>query len=70
MSNRNSDGLQDLGLWRTFLAAHRSGSVSAAARTLGLAQSSVTTQLQALEESVGEPLFVRHARGILSLIHI
>lgn len=64
MSNRNSDGLQDLGLWRTFLAAHRSGSVSAAARTLGLAQSSVTTQLQALEESVGEPLFVRHARGI------
>ena len=56
--------MQDLGLWRTFLAAHRSGSVSAAARTLGLAQSSVTTQLQALETSVGEPLFVRHARGI------
>lgn len=64
MSNRNTDGLQDLGLWRTFLAAFRSGSVSAAARTLGLAQSSVTTQLQALEASVGEPLFVRHARGI------
>lgn len=56
--------MQDLGLWRTFLAAHRSGSVSAAARTVGLAQSSVTTQLQALETSVGEPLFVRHARGI------
>lgn len=56
--------MQDLGLWRTFLAAHRSGSVSAAARVLGLAQSSVTTQLQALEASVGEPLFVRHARGI------
>nr|WP_201470904.1 LysR family transcriptional regulator [Microbacterium hydrocarbonoxydans] len=64
MSNRNADGLQDLGLWRTFLVAHRSGSVSAAARALGLAQSSVTTQLQALEVSVGEPLFVRHARGI------
>ncbi|WP_341955530.1 LysR family transcriptional regulator [Microbacterium sp. LWH13-1.2] len=64
MSNRVADGLQDLGLWRTFLAAHRSGSVSAAARVLGLAQSSVTTQLQALEASVGEPLFVRHARGI------
>lgn len=56
--------MQDLGLWRTFLAAHRSGSVSAAARALGLAQSSVTSQLQALETSVGEPLFVRHARGI------
>lgn len=64
MSDRNVDGLRDIGLWRTFLAAHRSGSVSAAARTLGLAQSSVTTQLQALEASVGEPLFMRHARGI------
>lgn len=57
--------MRDLALWRTFLAAHRSGSVSAAARTLGVAQSSVTTQLQALERSIGEPLFVRHARGIL-----
>ncbi|MEA1263245.1 MULTISPECIES: LysR family transcriptional regulator [unclassified Microbacterium] len=65
MSDRNGDGLRDLALWRTFLAAHRSGSVSAAARTLGVAQSSVTTQLQALERSIGEPLFVRHARGIL-----
>lgn len=65
MSDRNSDGLRDLALWRTFLAAHRSGSASAAARTLGIAQSSVTTQLQALERSMGEPLFVRHARGIL-----
>lgn len=64
MSNRYTDGLQDLGLWRTFLAAYRSDSVSAAARALGLAQSSVTTQLQSLEASIGEPLFVRHARGI------
>ncbi|MBO0979664.1 LysR family transcriptional regulator [Microbacterium sp. SD291] len=64
MSDRNADGLRDLALWRTFLAAHRSGSVSAAARMLGLAQSSVTTQLQALERTTGEPLFVRHARGI------
>lgn len=64
MSDRNSDGLEDVGLWRTFLAAHRSGSVSAAARMLGLAQSSVTAQLQALERRLGEPLFERHARGI------
>lgn len=56
--------MQDLGLWRTFLAAYRSGSVSGAARVLGLAQSSVTTQLQALEATLGEPLFARHARGI------
>ncbi|PQZ49948.1 MULTISPECIES: LysR family transcriptional regulator [unclassified Microbacterium] len=65
MNDRNSDGLRDLALWRTFLAAQRSGSVSAAARMLGIAQSSVTTQLQALERSMGEPLFIRHARGIV-----
>lgn len=64
MSDRNSDGLRDLPLWRAFLAAYRSGSVSAAARMLGLAQSSVTAQLQALEHRMGEPLFERHARGI------
>ncbi|WP_223622580.1 LysR family transcriptional regulator [Microbacterium sp. EST19A] len=64
MSNRNIDGLRDVALWRTFLAAYRSGSVSAAARMLGLAQSSVTGQLQALESRVGAPLFERHARGI------
>lgn len=64
MSDRNSDGLRDLALWRTFLAAYRSGSVSAAARLLGIAQSSVTTQVQALERREGEPLFIRHARGI------
>ncbi|GAT74118.1 LysR-family transcriptional regulator [Microbacterium sp. HM58-2] len=56
--------MQDVALWRTFLAAYRAGSVSAAARMLGLAQSSVTTQLQALERSIGEPLFVRLPRGI------
>lgn len=64
MSDRNIDGLRDVSLWRTFLAAHRSGSVSAAARMLGLAQSSVTAQLQTLERHMGEPLFERHARGI------
>lgn len=31
---------------------------------LGLAQSSVTAQLHALEARIGEPLFDRHARGI------
>lgn len=56
--------MRDLPLWRAFLAAYRSGSVSAAARMLGLAQSSVTAQLQALEQRIGEPLFERHARGI------
>lgn len=64
MSDRNFDGLRDIALWRTFLAAYRSGSVSATARMLNLAQSSVTAQLQTLEARTGEPLFVRHARGI------
>jgi DNA-binding transcriptional LysR family regulator len=64
MSDRNSDGLRDVTLWRTFLAAYRLGSVSAAARMLGLAQSSVTAQVQELERRTGEPLFERHARGI------
>lgn len=64
MSYRNSDGLRDVALWRTFLAAHRLGSVSAAARMLGLSQSSVTAHLQTLEQNEGEPLFERHARGI------
>ncbi|MGF6822104.1 DNA-binding transcriptional LysR family regulator [Microbacterium sp. ZKA21] len=65
MSDRNSDGLGDLVLWRSFLAVHRSGSVSAAARTLGVAQSTVTAHLQALERTAGGALFTRTARGML-----
>ncbi|WP_460796373.1 LysR family transcriptional regulator [Microbacterium sp. GXF0217] len=65
MSDRNSDGLADLSLWRSFLAVHRSGSVSAAARTLGVAQSTITAHLQALEHTAGEVLFTRTARGML-----
>ncbi|MGW8483012.1 LysR family transcriptional regulator [Microbacterium sp. NPDC055903] len=64
MNDRISDGLADLALWRTFLAVHRAGSVSAAARVLGIAQPTVTGHLQALERSVGETLFVRGARGV------
>lgn len=65
MNDRNSDGLADLILWRSFLAVHRCGSVSAAARTLGAAQSTVTAHLQALESTVGGALFTRTARGML-----
>jgi len=59
-----SDGLPDLGLWRTFLAVHRTGSLSAAARVVGVTQPAVSAQLQALERAVGEQLFVRGARGV------
>ncbi|WP_309067743.1 LysR family transcriptional regulator [Microbacterium sp.] len=64
MSHRSPDGLDRLPLWRTFLAVHTSGSLSGAARTLGLTQPAVTAQLQALEGMLGERLFERTARGV------
>lgn len=54
----------DLSLLRTFLAAYRSGSLTAAARQLGLSQPTVTTQIQALERQLGLQLFRRLPRGI------
>ncbi|MDI1457885.1 LysR family transcriptional regulator [Streptomyces sp. ATE26] len=54
----------DLSLLRTFLAAYRSGSLTAAARQLGLSQPTVTAQVRALEEQLGLQLFRRLPRGI------
>ncbi|QAY69094.1 LysR family transcriptional regulator [Xylanimonas protaetiae] len=65
MSHQDSDGLGDLTLWRSFVAVHRAGSVSAAARSLGTAQPTVTGHLQALERALGEVLFERGARGVV-----
>ena len=65
MKDQISDGLDGLSLWRSFLAVHRSGSVSAAARVLGIAQPTVTGHLRTLERLEGEALFVRTARGML-----
>lgn len=64
VSHRSADGLDDLALWRAFLAVHTAGSLSGAARTLGLTQPAVTAQLQALERRLGERLFTRGARGV------
>lgn len=64
MSHKNSDGLEDLARWRAFLAVHATGSLSAAARTMGVTQPAVSAQLQALERALGERLFVRGARGV------
>lgn len=64
MSHQDFDGLSHLQLWRTFLAVHRSGSLSAAARSVGLTQPAVSAQLNTLERLVGERLFVRNARGV------
>ncbi|WP_329142604.1 LysR family transcriptional regulator [Streptomyces sp. NBC_01456] len=54
----------DLNLLRTFLAVHRSGSFTAAAHHLGLSQSTVTTQIKALEHRLDRELFERRARSV------
>lgn len=53
-----------LDLLRTFLTVHREGSLTGAARQLGLSQPTVTAQIKALEAAVGRPLFTRLARGV------
>ncbi|GIH89533.1 LysR family transcriptional regulator [Planobispora siamensis] len=53
-----------LDLLRTFLAVYRTGSVTAAAHTLGLAQPTVSAQVKALEEVLGRRLFDRLPRGV------
>ncbi|MFF3306304.1 LysR family transcriptional regulator [Streptomyces sp. NPDC002952] len=66
MTHRDSDasplGLSQL---RTFLAVHRAGSFTGAARLLGLSQPTVTTQMRALEEQLGRELFERRPRGVV-----
>ena len=49
----------DLALLRTFVAVHRAGSFTRAARLLGLSQPAVTGQIRALERQLGRPLFLR-----------
>ncbi|NUP00001.1 MAG: LysR family transcriptional regulator [Nonomuraea sp.] len=53
-----------LDLLRTFLAVHRTGSITAAAQTLGLSQPAVTAQVRALETTLDRPLFDRLPRGV------
>lgn len=50
---------------KTFHAAAESGSLTAAAETLGVSQSAVSRQIAALETDLGVALFHRHARGLL-----
>ncbi|MFJ4965123.1 LysR family transcriptional regulator [Streptomyces sp. NPDC088729] len=78
MRNKNSDGRAesggparaalpastDLNQLRTFLAVHRSGSFTAAARLLGLSQPTVTAQIRSLERQMGRELFERLPRGV------
>ncbi len=54
----------DWALIRAFLAVAEAGSLSAAARALGLSQPTLGRQIQAAERALGGPLFRRHARGL------
>jgi DNA-binding transcriptional LysR family regulator len=51
-------------LMRSFLAVADAGSVTAAAGRLFRTQSAVSLQVKRLEESLGQPLFDRQARGV------
>jgi len=50
---------------RIFHAVAEAGSFTHAGETLHLSQSAVSRQISALEESIKQPLFHRHARGLL-----
>lgn len=52
------------GHWRTFLAVARHLNFRAAADELALTQSAISRQIQALEDEVGVPLFLRHTRAV------
>lgn len=49
---------------RTFCEVARCGNLTHAAHALGYVQSSVTTQMQKLEEQYGAPLFERHGKKL------
>lgn len=51
-------------LYRTFLAVMRQGTLSAAAKALGLAQPTVGRQIEALEAGLKADLFTRSQRGL------
>jgi molybdate transport repressor ModE-like protein len=54
----------DLDALRTLRAVARAGSISAAARALGVGQSTVSVVVAQLEEALETPLFHRGARGV------
>lgn len=51
--------------YRSFLAVLREGSLSAAARTLGLTQPTLGRHIEALEAAFGSSLFLRGTQGLL-----
>jgi len=53
-------------VYRTFLVVIREGSLSAAARSLGLTQPTVGRHIDALEQSLGLQLFTRSPQGLMA----
>jgi DNA-binding transcriptional LysR family regulator len=51
-------------LWRSFRALARQGSLSGAARALGLTQPTLGRHLDQLEAALAQPLFVRSPQGL------
>lgn len=54
----------DWALWRSFAAVIEHGSLSAAARVLGLSQPTLGRHIEALEEALQTKLFDRHLKGL------
>ena len=52
-------------LYRSFLTVLRDGSLSGAARTLGLAQPTIGRHILELEQALGVSLFTRSPRGLV-----
>ncbi|PVX31117.1 LysR family transcriptional regulator [Sphingomonas pokkalii] len=51
-------------VYRSFAAVLREGSLSAAARVLGMTQPSIARHIDALEATIGGALFIRSQRGL------
>jgi DNA-binding transcriptional LysR family regulator len=50
--------------WRAFNAAMETGTLSAAARKIGVTQPTMGRQIEALEQALGFPLFLRSQKGL------
>lgn len=59
-----SSALQDWSLCRSFLAILRDGSLSRAARRLGVTHPTIRRHLEEIEAGLGAPLFVRSPSGL------
>jgi len=64
MHNRMNTTAPDWDLYRSFLGVMTHGSLSAAARALGLTQPTIGRHVETLEQALGAPLFTRSPGGL------